>query len=407
MKRLSLAALLESRLARTVAVVLWGVSVVALALQTLHKAHRRHGNDFTMYLNAAGALLDGRNPYTLGGTLPYMYPLFLAAVLAPLTAVPPDLATLAWFLLSVASLVVAARVTGDLAREARIVEPGAPLTVPTVALWFLLFDPIQNNLLNGQVNFQIVLLCMLYLKLGLRGRTTASAASLAAAIAVKLTPALCLGFMAARRRWAAIALCFGLSAFFVLAPVVLPGAEGGRAYLAYAALVLLPRVHTEFPTAHRGVRFSVNGVLEALVPGWDGVVWRRALGVSVPLAGLVLVELLARRRSARGRDVWIFSLYLLAQLLVSPLSEVHHLAYAFPAAGLLALGALPGGSAPRTGLRSAGLAAAWLLLAGGRVDRDGPWFFLAICLVGGLAAAQALSRPAAVGPRSCGRVGAR
>jgi hypothetical protein len=403
-KRVSLAALLESRPARTVSVALWGVSVVVLAFQTLHKAHRPLGNDLTMYLDAALALLAGRNPYTLGGTLPYMYPLFLAAVLAPLTAVPRDAATLLWFLLSVGSLVLAARVTGGLAREHGIVRPGAPLTVPLVLLWFLLFDPIQNNLLNGQVNFQILLLCMLCLKLYLRGRTTGSAAALAPAIAVKLTPALLLGFLGVRRRWAAIALCLGLSAVLVLAPIVLPGAEGGRAYRAYLALVLLPRLHTEYPTAHRSVRFSVNGVLEALAPGWDGVVWRRALGASLPLAGLVLVELLACQRRSRGRDIWSFSLYLLAQPLVTPLSEVHHLTYAFPAAGLLALSALPIGSGQRPGLRAAGLAAAWLLLVGGRLDRAGPWFFLALCLVGALAAGQALARPGATDPGRGGGV---
>jgi alpha-1,2-mannosyltransferase len=400
----SLAALLESRPARTVSVALWGVSVVALALQTLHKAHRPLGNDLTMYLDAAQALLAGRNPYTLGGTLPYMYPLFLAAVLAPLTAMPRDAATLLWFVASVGSLVLAARVTGDLARETGIVRSGVSLTVPLVALWFLLFDPIQNNLLNGQVNFQILLLCVLCLKFYFRGRPTGSAAALAPAIAVKLTPALLLGFLAARRRWTAIVLCLGLSAFLVLAPIVLPGAEGGRAYRAYAALILLPRLHTEFPTAHRGVRFSVNGVLEALRPGWDGVVWRRALGASLPLAGLALVELLARRRESQGRDVWIFSLYLLVQPLVTPLSEVHHLVYAFPAAGLLALGALPIGSGPPAGGHAAGLAAVWLLLVGGRLDRDGPWFFLALCLVGALATGQALTRAAAPDPERGGRV---
>jgi hypothetical protein len=396
-KRVSLVAFLESRLARTVSLALWGASVAVLALQTLHKAHRVHGNDLTMYLDAAQALLAGQNPYTIGGTLPYMYPLFLAAVLAPLTAVPRDAATLLWFLLSVASLVVAARVTERLARERRIVQPGVPLTVPLVALWFLLFDPIQSNLLNGQVNFQILLLCMLCLTLYLRGRTMRSAASLAAAIAVKLTPALLFGFLGARRQWAAIALGLGLSAALVLAPIVLPGAEGGNAYRAYVYQVLLPRVHAEYP-AHRGVRFSVNGVLETLAPGWDGVVWRRALGVSLPLIGLALVEFLARRRNLHGREIWIFCLYLLAQPLLTPLSEVHHLAYAFPAAGLLALSVLPVGSGPRPRLRSAALAVAWLLLVGGRIDRAGPWFFLALCVVGALAAAQALPRPAGPDP---------
>jgi hypothetical protein len=387
-------ALLSSRLARVGSVCLWGVSVVALALGTLHKAHRANGNDFTMYLDAAEALIAGQNPYTIGGTLPYMYPLFLAMVLAPLTSVPQDVATIVWFLASVASLVVAARIAVGLAQERGTVRSGVSLSVPLVALWFLLFDPIQNNLLNGQVNFEILLLCMLCLRAFLGRRTVRSTVSLAAAIAVKLTPVLLLGFLAIRRRWAAIVLCLGLTALFVFAPLVFPGAQGGQAYRTYLHSVLLPRLHSEYP-AHRSVRFSLNGVLGALVPGWDQALWRRAVGASLPLLGLAVVEILSRRRRPAGQELWIFCLYLLAQPLVTPLSEVHHLVYAFPAAGLLALRSLPAGSGPRARFRLVGLAAAWLLLVGGWIDRGGPYFFLALCLLGGLVAAEVLARPAA------------
>ena len=390
-------ALLSSRLARVGSVCLWGVSVVALVLGALHKAHRVHGNDLTMYLDAAQALIAGQNPYAIGGTLPYMYPLFLAAALGPLTVVPRDVAIVVWFLVSVASLVVAARVAVGLAQERGIVRPGVSLTVPLVALWFLLFDPIQNNLLNGQVNFQILLLCMLCLRAFLGRRAVGSAVSLAAAIAVKLTPALLLGFLGIRRRWAAIVLCLGLSAVFVLAPVAFPGAQGGQAYRTYLHSILLPRLHSEYP-AHRGVRFSVNGVLGGLVPGWDQALWRRAVGVSLPLLGLAVVEILSRRRRPAGQEIWIFCLYLLAQPVVTPLSEVHHLVYAFPAAGLLALRSLPAGSGPRARFRVIGLAAAWLLLVGGWIDRDGPYFFLALCLIGALVAAEALRSSAPRAP---------
>ena len=293
-------ALLSSRLARVSGVCLWGISVVVLALGVLHKAHRVNGNDFTMYLDAARALIAGRNPYTLGGTLPYMYPLFLAAVLGPLTAVPPDVATVVWFLASVASLLGAVWVIVGLARAEGVIRSDVPLTVPLVALWFLLFDPIQNNLLNGQINFQILLLCALSLRAYVGRRTLGSAWPLAAAIAVKLTPALLLGFLAIRRRWNAIVLCLGLSAAFVLAPIVFPGAQGGHAYRNFVHSVLLPRLHSEYP-AHRGVRFSVNGALGALVPAWDQALWRRAVGASLPLLGLAAVEILSRRRRTAGR----------------------------------------------------------------------------------------------------------
>ena len=92
---------------------------------------------------------------------------------------------------------------------------------------------------------------------------------------------------------------------------------------------------------------------------------------------------------------------------MTPLSEVHHLVYAFPAAGLLALRSLPAGPGPRAGFRSVGLAAAWLLLAGGWIDRDGPYFFLALCLIGALAAAEALTGSAPRATEGRGPLSAR
>lgn len=395
-KSISFAAFVRSRPARAGSIGLWGVSVVILVLGALHKARRPHGNDFTAYLDAAEALLAGRNPYTMDTTFPYVYPLFLALVLAPLTAVPRDLATVVWFLLSVASLLGAARIIVRLARDAGILPPGMPLAVPLVALWFLLFDPIQSDLLNGQVNFEVLLLCALCLRFFFRRVPLGSAGSLAAAIAVKVNPALLLGFLGVRRQWGVIVVCLALTAALVLGPLVLVG-QGWAPYGIYVQSFILARLGAEIPT-HRNVRFSVNGALEMLLPGWGGTPWRRVAGGTLPLIGLALVEVLSRRRGPQGRGIWVFCLYLLTLPLVTPISEVHHLAYAFPAMGLLALASVSEGSASRGRWRLVGVAVTWLLLLGGRVDRAGPYFFLALSLLGGLVATEALARPAARDP---------
>jgi alpha-1,2-mannosyltransferase len=391
--RASWVELLESRLARVGSVVLWMVCVTIMLFGALHKAHRPNGNDLTLYLDTAQGLLAGRHPYGIPAMFAYAYPLFLAAVLAPLAALPRDLAIVLWFVGCVAALACAARVMVDLARERDIVRGGIPLTVPLVVLWFLFLDPIQSDLLNGQANFPVLLLCVLCLRALFRGRTLSMAASLATAVAVKITPALLLGFLAVRRRWGAIALCLGLAALLVLAPLVLVG-QGLAPYRAYLDSFILARVRGEFLTP-QGVRFSVNGVLERLAPEWGAAPWRRVLGGSLPLIGLALIELLARPRRGRGRDVWVFCLYLLALPLATPMSEVHHLTYAFPALGLLLLAAALGDPRSRLPLRLGGGLACWLLLLGGRLDRAGPWFFLGLCLLAGLVAAEALARPGA------------
>ena len=128
--RMTLVAVLESRRARVGCVVLWAVSVTILLFGALHKAHRPNGNDFTMYLQATDALFTGKSPYSMSGAMHYMYPLFFAAVLGPLSTVPRDLATIVWFLASVASLVGAARVVVGLARASGVIRAGVPTVVP-------------------------------------------------------------------------------------------------------------------------------------------------------------------------------------------------------------------------------------------------------------------------------------
>jgi hypothetical protein len=290
---------LKSRPARVGSVALWMVCVTILLFGALHKAHRPNGNDLTLYLDTARGLLAGRHPYGVPAMFAYAYPLFLAAVLAPLAVLPLDLAVVIWFIGCVAALAYAARVTVALARERGIVRRDVPLTVPLVALWFLLLDPIQSDLLNGQTNFPVLLLCVLCLRALFRGNTLGMAGSLAIAIAVKITPALLLGFLAVRRRWRAIALSLGLAAILVLAPLALVG-QGLAPYRAYLDSFLLARVRGEFLTP-QGVRFSVNGVLEKIVPTWGAAPWRRVLGGTLPLLGLAMIEWVARRRDANVR----------------------------------------------------------------------------------------------------------
>ena len=391
-------AILQNRLARLGSVAAWAICVTILLFGALHKAHRPNGNDFTLYLDTAQGLIAGRYPYGTPAMFAYAYPLFLAAVLIPFTALPRDLAIVLWFLGCVAAVVYAARVAVDLARERGIVRDGVPLTVPLVALWFLLFDPIQSDLLNGQANFPVLLLCILCLRALFRGRAMGIAASLAVAIAVKITPGLLVGFLAVRRRWQAIVLSLGLAAALVLAPLALVG-QGLVPYRAYVDSFILTRVREDFLT-HQGVRFSVNGIIEKVAPEWGAAPWRRILGGGLPLLGLAVVEMAAARRPARGREIWIFSLYLLTLPLATPMSEVHHLTYAFPALGLVLLAAIAGDPRSLAPRRLVGGLACWLLLLGGRLDRGGPWFFLGLCLLAGLVVAEVLSRPSARNPEA-------
>src|SRR2546425_135045 len=91
------------RLHKALRVLLLILAVVFLA-QTHRKAARPGGYDFTSYLQSAQALAAGADPYHTGTPFPYIYPLFLAFLLVPLTYVPSAVAVTLWFALGAACL---------------------------------------------------------------------------------------------------------------------------------------------------------------------------------------------------------------------------------------------------------------------------------------------------------------
>jgi len=362
-------------------VAAWGVSLAVLLLQTLHKASRPQGSDLMAYLAAARALLAGQDPYVIQGRFYYMYPLPLAVLSIPLAFLPWKLAVTLWFLVSVGALVWAADVLAELATEHLDLETGPSLERWGfgAALWFLLFDPIQNNLVNGQINFQLLLLCLLFLRALLGGRQVRAAVFLAAAVSIKITPALLLAFAVVRRRWGIAAVAVMGTIALWLSPLPLVGRDLFRFYGTFLGYVLPFAAQGLFPAPH-GVAFSVNRLVSLLPDGWAGPLWGRAVAAGLPLAVLALLEVAGLRRRSSARDVWIFAAYLLVILLATPFSEVHHLAYLVPAASLVSLFAVSRGDRPGR-LAAAGLVVFWILLWGGRLDRSGPFFFLAIVLL--------------------------
>jgi hypothetical protein len=377
----------------------WAVSVAVLLLQTLHKASRPQGSDLFAYLTAARALLAGQDPYVIQGRFYYMYPLPVAVFALPLTLLPWKVAVALWFLLSVAALVWAGGVLAGLAREHLGLGPEVPRAALGAALWFLLFDPIQSDLVNGQVNFQLLLLDLLFLRALLRGRTARAAGFLAVAVSIKITPALLLLFATARRRWAAIAGCLLATLALWLGPVILIGPD--LLLRSYGTLLghILPSAAGGHFAAPHGVAFGLHGPLATLLGPRLGPLGVRALAIALSLGALLTLELGARRRPSAGRDVWVFAGYLLIILLATPFSEVHHLTYLVPAMGLVGLLAVC--RRDRVGGRAAvGLAAAGALVWGGYFARSGPFAFLAVVLLLGLVGAAVLGRqePALAGP---------
>ena len=296
---------------------------VVFALQTWTRATRINGNDLTTYLTAARAFWAGGNPYLVDAPFPFIYPLFLCVAIWPLAQLPYGAAIAAWYLLAILALASATNLLRVLERPA----PDARRWLMATAIVALaLTDVLQNNLVNGQVNAVVLGLCVVLAWLHARGKRLAAGIALGAAIALKLTPAVLLMFLVKRKDWRTIA--WTAAATLVCAvglPYLIAGSSVWTEYQFYARTFLTDRLvdSADIVTHHRA--FGLVEVVRQLT----GAAMAADTWIA---AALVAMALWATDRPDRPHA---FALYLAASLLMSPMSEVHHLILLWP--GLIGL----------------------------------------------------------------------
>lgn len=365
---------------RTYQIAMAALSVIALVflIQTFGKAYRPQGFDLTGYLDSAAALMHGQNPYQTASPFPYLYPLTLAFLLIPLTVIPYWLAVFIWYVVSVVSLVLVAKVLGDLVCERYNMRWGRWSYVLLAGMSVALAPILQNNLLNGQVNFVVLLLCVLCLKFHLDKRDVLSSATLAVAIAIKIVPAILLLFLVVRRRYGAALLTIGLAGAFCLVPALLLGRQAPANYLEWgrhmAALA-------STPSPEKGTMFfTLHGFLSYLFPGLINSFAATVASIAAVIIAAVGLDANNRGRAEAACDAWAFSEYLLAILLILPISETHHLAFLIPAALLVVLRSVLTAGLSRS--QRYGIPVLFsLLFWAGKADKNGPMFFLAIVVL--------------------------
>lgn len=297
-------------------------------IQAYSKAFRDYGYDFTSYLISSKAFYAGLNPYQTDTPFPFIYPLFLCVLLKPFTILPYWLSVFLWFLGSFIALFLSAFIF------LRLLRPTISTKVMTGLLcfiYFLLFPIISNNFLNGQINFFIVLLCVLFLKYYLEERKIYAGWFLAAAIAIKLTPLIFLIYLIIRRDFSIIFLVLGqIILLSFLLPVLFSGFKVLEYYDYYFQTFLLPKLSGEVADGD-GVHFSLMSITRYIgfyVPQLVSFITATLL-VLIPI---VYLEIKNRRRTTNKNfgQLLLFSLYTLAMLLISPMSETHHLIYLLP-----------------------------------------------------------------------------
>ena len=340
----------------------WAAVLCAVLLaQTYVRARRPNGIDLTSYLLSADALRHGGSPYLLPTPFPYLYPATLAFLLIPLTLVPATLAVLAWFALNAAAAVWSVRrIVSALRPEARLAD-----LAPFLAIFFTVFFPIaQSNLRNGQVNF-IVLALSVFAALVNTGRgvggaqgdredaaapaamprrlrrgisvstrrewgpaasekklATKSMLCWSLATAMKVLPVVLAPYFMLRRSWHWMILSVALIAAWCVLPFVVVGTRIVDIYEQFWR-VLVATSQSRVET----LDFSLAGTLSWITRAPMTSVFE-ASGAAVVLGWIIAVD----GRRLRVESLRPMALYLLAIPLISPHSEVHHLAFMLPAA---------------------------------------------------------------------------
>ncbi len=262
----------------------------------------------------------------------YIYPPFLAVVLAPLTVLPYHAANLAWFALNTVLLGASVVMLVRLATRGADDDTSRLLQAVVAVSVCLDFFPTLRAMRCGQIGFVLLFLCTAALVLLTREASPTAdvlaGTCLAVAAAIKLTPVVLILYLAwaGKRRAAA----WGAGLFGALT-------AGSIAVAGWGNMVLY--VTRFLPSLARGAATyanqSINGFLNRMFTGESMavfdfssepyIVWllTRLTAVALLAAAFLLARPGARPAGSR-RLALGYGLVVLTSLLVAPISWEHH-----------------------------------------------------------------------------------
>jgi alpha-1,2-mannosyltransferase len=306
---------------------------LVLSVQTFSRANRSDGYDFKSYLLTSEALWEGDNPYQTGSPFPYIYPLFLAVILAPFAYIPYWLANLLFLLINIFGLVAIYVIMIKLLSKESISILNH--IFPLLILCIVFINIIQNNLLNGQINIVVLLLSVLFLFFYLKDSIVFPSIFLAAAIAIKLTPLIFIFFLFKRKKYKVLILTSFFSFIFIFAlPYLISGNKTMEYYQDYLNKINLLTNAQLFDRSLSAKIFTLNDFVSIIIPVTYNDIIVKNISALVVLITLWLIDK-NKYINERKHQVLIFSIYSVSILLISPVSEVHHIIVLFP--GLIIL----------------------------------------------------------------------
>jgi alpha-1,2-mannosyltransferase len=328
---------------RPAAAVAVAATAVAVGVFLVTVPAFRHFFDLGVYRGAVrywlldgGDLYDYRYQDTMYG---FTYPPFAALALSPLLVTSWPVAVAAGLVLNAAAVVLLLRwhLVPILRRNDR------PVWIPCAFafLALLVFEPVLDTFSYGQVNLALLVLACADLR-ALRTGGRWAGTGIGVATAIKLTPAVFIGYLIVARRYRAAAVAAGTAALATaLAAIIAPDSSWT---FWTGALWDTGRVGDLAYVSNQ----SLRGVVARLE--LPPLYWAVAVG-----AVLVVWFLLVRRTDL----VSGFALTGIVACLISPVTWVHHLVWLLPALFLLLGDALD----RRDRRRLAALAAVYVVLS--------------------------------------------
>ncbi|MCX7005805.1 MAG: glycosyltransferase family 87 protein, partial [Kiritimatiellaeota bacterium] len=258
------------------ALALMGLLFGFLLVQVVRAAYDEGGYDLSGYWVAAQDLLHGQDPYK-GHEVPhaieglqisphaFIYPLFAALLFVPMTLLPYALANVLWFVISAASLLLTWRLLLGLMEGLPKITGIVPFALPGLLLLVVLFSPLQNNFVNGQINLLVLACCVLFLHYFVKDRPVLGAFWLATAIMIKLLPIMLMLFLVIRKQYRMVIYTGVFSLLFLFLPALVVGDKLFDFYQSYVHSFLSVRL-LGTQVDHARPLLSLQGVVACFSP---------------------------------------------------------------------------------------------------------------------------------------------
>ncbi len=308
-----------------------------------------HADIYSLSVLQASAMASGAPALPV---LPFLYPVFAALVMAPLTLFSFSAAVQVWLLVNavlllVATLVLGRELSGLLVgtsvgtrfeglgpRALLLLRRNQTLLIAmAIACWLCLISRETSSALGlGQIDFLVLLPLALVPWLTRAGHERGVGVAIALAAMLKVSPALLLGYLALRRRWEALASAVITLAVLSLGCIVL---VGPHVFLEFVR-VLLSFGAGQAPNENNE---ALMGPLINLVAGSDPGLRPLLTDVQyVVLAALAAITGFWLFRTSASRaartptaDALSYGMALCAMALLSPVVWAHHYLWILPA----------------------------------------------------------------------------